>query len=370
MKKLLFIIKMFFFSSIIMAENKPIEINNLDYYLLDKLSDLGYVVLPEVQITASYNYQDTTKIKKKEIDDLYYQPSRDGKQIRHVRQQRLNNVIDTLVNENPNIKISYTTYNDIDPFFYSRNINRFYHGFNYWYDDWYYNNYMYNPWSYNNFMFYDWTWGYNYNFYGYHNNFYGYNFRYNNFYSYNNHNYSFGYGNHNYNQPKPQDIQYGHRERPSTMSGDYNRRNNQNINQQQKPMPKDRAAYQDSRRSYNPSYEKPRMEVKPQFNNTPNQDRRVMQERMNTMQQQRRGEMQNMPRMNNTEQQQRRTYSPPTNPNQQRSMNQQRPVNEQRSMPMENRRESYSNPGNVNNSNSAPNNSSGSINNSSGSRRR
>ena len=72
---------------------------------------------------------------KPEYDDIYYQPSKDGKKIKQHKKRvdqedTLQAIVDTVVNYNPDVHINYFEY---DPFYYSYNLGRFYHGgFNYW----------------------------------------------------------------------------------------------------------------------------------------------------------------------------------------------------------------------------------------------
>lgn len=249
-------------------------------WIINELKEMGYTVLPEVIVQDTLNRQG----KKIEYDDLYYQPSKDAPKVKRHKRNNVDQIVDTLVKENPDIQVNY--YNE-DPFYYSNLISRFYHGgFNYW---------MYsNPWDYNNwyygnyFMYdaYDWYWdmrfsGYPYWNYPYYNNIYfgfGYNYwnpwrfnygwGHNNWYGqhnwYNQHNnfYSHhGFGN--YQQP-----QYGRRERPSNLSNYQN--NNKRVAPQQKRhiVPQNRTAYGESRRDYTPSYNNPRMNTRPQYNNS------------------------------------------------------------------------------------------------------
>lgn len=213
----------------------------------------------------------TTATAKPEYDDLYYQPSKDAKKVKKNKRIDVDQIVDTLVNDNPDIQVNYY-YND-DPFYYSYNIGRFYHGgFNYWMysSPWYYSNWMYDPydfywdmrfsgypyWSYpyyNNFGFgfnYWNPWRFN---YGWGHNWYGNN---HNWYS-NNHKWNGGHGNFN------QRPEYGHRETGSALS---NRRiappTNHNV------VPQNRSTYQQTRRTYTPSYNNPRMSTRPVYNNS------------------------------------------------------------------------------------------------------
>ena len=208
----------------------------------------------------------TTATAKPEYDDLYYQPSKDAQKVKKNKRTDVDQVVDTLVKDNPDIQVNYY-YND-DPFLYSYNIGRFYHGgFNYWMytDPWYYSNWMYDP--------YDWYWdmrfsGYPYWAYPYYNQFYfGFGYNYWNPWRFN---YGWGhnwYGNHNWythnnwsngggNYHRPE---YGHRETGSALS------NHRTV----PPVtPQNRSLYNESRRSYSPSYNNPRMSTRPQYNNS------------------------------------------------------------------------------------------------------
>jgi uncharacterized membrane protein YgcG len=317
------------------------------------------------------------KEPKKEWDDLYFNSKTDQqKQPRHRNQ--VDQIVDTLVKENPEIVVN-NYYND-DPFFYSHNISRFYHGgINYWmYADpfwysnyWYYSNYdwswefrfMRNTyWPYSSFYFvdrYDY-WGWNswmYNPWRF--NYYGYNDHYNNNYYYGNNNF-----NHNYNNSNT--PQYGRRERPSNLTqgnhpSDRRIESTQSQRNRIEPIqqrnPQNMKQYSESRRSYTPTYESPRMNTRPQFNNS-----RVSNGTMNQGNMMERGNMQNRrtEMMNNQRSTQTRTYStPPTN----RTYSQ--PAT---NMNTESRR--FSEPSNNFNSgsrNSVSNGSSGSFNSSSGS---
>ena len=273
--------------------------------ILDELRSMGYTVLPEVIVQDTLNrhkqkfssrYEtkggrgmmmpdwavDSTwspgQKQPKEFDDLYYQPSKDGKQMKRQRRSDVDVVVDTLVKHNPDIQVNYI--NNYDPFFYSYNIGRFYHGgFNYWMysNPYYYNSY----WMYDS---YDWYWDmgfsgypYWYNTSWYHNSFY---FGYNNFYfgynywnpwrysHYNNWNQNNWYGhNNNWNGSSQQRPEYGRRERPSNLSSSYNNNVNRRVAPQDKPM-----YQQQNRRSYTPSYETPRLSTRPAFNNSRSND--------------------------------------------------------------------------------------------------
>ena len=292
------------------VENPAIIDERVTDWVLDQFRDAGYTVLPEVivQDTLNKNKQkfssryetkggrgmrmpkwanDSTwslgQKQPQEFDDLYYHPSKDGKETKHQKRQDVDAIVDTLVKENPDINVTYE-YN-YDPFFYSYNIGRFYHGgFNYWmYDNlWYYNSFMYDP--------YEWYWdmrftGYPYWMYNnpwnypYYNSFY---FGYNNYwhmpYYYNNNYWRGGHNKYYGDNRSKQDVQYGRRERPSNFSSTNNNSSitsqqrrvaspqQRNVNSENKPI------YNETRRSYQPSYSNPHMNTRPQYNNSKNID--------------------------------------------------------------------------------------------------
>jgi hypothetical protein len=228
---------------------------------------------------------------KPEYDDLYYQPSKDTKKIKKHKRSDIETIIDTLVKENPEIEIN--TYYVDDPFYYSNRIGRFYHGgFNYWmYSNPYY--YANNYWMYDS---YDWYWEFRFMNYPFWNNYWPYNnfyfvdrydywrynywnpWRYNYWnpwrHNYGNHNEY--YGNNNNRQFNHQtDPGYGRRERPSTLSTN-NIGNHQTRPEIRKNVnTRTESRYSENRRSYTPSYNNPRMNTRPQYNNTrPNENNR------------------------------------------------------------------------------------------------
>ena len=177
--------------------------------------------------------------------------------------------IDTLAKENPNIQVNY--YNE-DPFYYSNNLGRFYHGgFNYWMysDPWFYDNY----WMIDNYY---WNWGFG---------FFGYPLYFNYWspwrYGNGNHNHYDYWNSHNYNKSH----EYIHHENPLS-----NRRELQNKE----------TYHANNRRSYTPSYNKPRMNTRPQYNNSTNNTRsQISTERRTYVQ--------------SNNQRQSRSYQPSTN---------------------------------------------------------
>jgi hypothetical protein len=266
MKKILLIICLLLLASILSAQKKT----NYEKYWQAREDSIT-----KSQTTLSNNAtENQITSAKPEYDDLYYQP---GKDISIVKKHKkvntedtLRAIVDTLVNENPDISINYM-YND-DLFFYSNHLGMFYHGgFNYWhynpffYNPWYdwnWNPYYGNPWRYGNLGFYD---GY---YFGY-NSYWGWNFGWNWYHPYYHNNYWHGQHNNFYgrNNGFNQQPQYGHRERPS---------NNQIDNRRTQPQerkitgrdPNNRPTYNNERRAYTPSYNNPRMSTRPQYNNT------------------------------------------------------------------------------------------------------
>ena len=331
-------------------------------WVLDQLRDMGYTILPEVIVQDTLNrhkqkfssrYEtkggrgmmmpdwanDSTwypgqKEPKKEFDDLYYQPSVDGKKIKHVRRDYIKETVDTLVKENPNIEVNYI-YND-DPFYYSNMIGGFYHGgFNYWH----YNPFFYDPWDFdfgwgwNPYYGYNYPYGFGYPYYNYgfgfgYNSYWGFgfgwnhwnygwhgnNWNHNNWYS---HNGSWNNGG-NYRRPE-----YGRRESPSNLTqtnSTINRRmpnTQQGGNRmmgQQRMQPQDKPMYnQQNRRTYTPSYDNPRMTTRPQYNNSRMGNMNNMGNRGSNMQNSGMNNMQNRRTQISTQSStQSRTYSPPT----------------------------------------------------------
>ena len=225
---------------------------------------------------------------KSEYDDVYYQSSKDDKIVKHAKRKRINQedtlqaIIDTVVQQNPDVQVNFFEY---DPFYYSYNLGRFYHGgFNYWMysDPWFFNNYymmnMYNwnweygfmgnsfwyPWYYNNY-------GFGFGYFGWGNNWYGHGFNHNNWYNHNyNHNNWYTHnGNHPYNNWYSHSGNHGYAK--------YNQ--NIGVHKQTAVQPQGRAMYNNGKRFYSPSYNNPRMSTRPAYNNsrvaTGNSNRRV-----------------------------------------------------------------------------------------------
>src|ERR1035437_1095384 len=89
-----------------------------------------------------------------------------------IRQERqdVDAVVDTLVNENPDINVNY--YYNTDPFNYSNQLGYYNHGMSMWFNYRYNNDFYfgYNPWFYDDYYF-----GYNYG-YPWRYNYWGYNY--------------------------------------------------------------------------------------------------------------------------------------------------------------------------------------------------
>jgi uncharacterized membrane protein YgcG len=286
------------------------EVSNIiDWAIIGELKEAGYTVFPEVIVTAYRNPQDTIRKKsnyekyweekqreyfgkiekfkednakidtqKMEFDDLYYQPSKDGMRMMHKRDTlKKDNIQKNAITKDP-ITINNYYYNDND-FYYASRINRFHH--NFWFD--YYSPFYSPYYGWNSPYFYDsWYWGYN-SWYGWNFSF-TWNYPYYGWYSpywhrprYYIHN---DYNYYSFNQPIRNNIQYGRRERPSSLTMNQQPPTRRIAPPQEKReniKPMDRPVYNENRRSYAPTYETPRMSTRPQYNNS-----RVERGNMNT----------------------------------------------------------------------------------------
>ena len=277
MKKLFFIFVLALLSSVMFAQKK----SNYEKYWQAREDSIN-------KSTASI----TTA--KPEYDDLYYQPSKDAKKIKKHKRADVDVIVDTLVSENPDIQVNY--YYNYDPYYYSYNIGRFYHGgFNYWMygNSFYYSNWMYDP--------YDFYWdmrfsGYPYwSYNSFYQGFYGYNYwspwrNYNHyrFNNYNHNNYN-NYYTHNWNNSG----------RNNSMNPVHYRTQTSSV-QNRRPVV-------DNQRTYRPSYNQPRMNTRPQYNNS----------RANTSTNNRRADVSTQPRtysqpIRSESRTQTRTYTAPT----------------------------------------------------------
>ena len=224
---------------------------------------------------------------KKEFDDLYYTPSID--KINYDK----NNYFDAdtliLLKENDKKESSnsfiYIIDNDL---YYTSLIYRFHNPypfkyfsfpFKYYYKFYYYNYFWYDPFWYNPFWYdsfwYDYFWYCPYKNYSsiyYWNNYYW------NWHYYNNQH--FYYNTYNYYKQK---IQTGRRERSSVYTNTLNNNNQKNLQYQIKDNKNnnleinrrqinssynEKFLYQESRRTYVPTYEQPRLNSTPKYNNT------------------------------------------------------------------------------------------------------
>jgi len=274
MKKLLMLLTMLFFSLLAMGQKTTpdtTKMSNYEKYLLQQ----GQTAIPSPKISKD------TVIKKKEWDDIYFN-SKTDRQVKKNKKHRddADQIVDTLVQENPDINVNYY-YNYDDPFFYSYNIGRFYHGgFNYWmYSD---------PWIYNNYFgmmdINDWYWEYRflgypywlypeYNYLGlmlwggpweygrYYNYWNPWRFNHNHWnpWRFNNDQWNHGsypyYGN-NLHQSNPGNAKYRHIEAASSYSAG------------KRALPQTKSAYSANRRAYTPSYNAPARSVRPEYNNS------------------------------------------------------------------------------------------------------
>lgn len=373
---------------------------------LDQLRDMGYTIHPEVIVqdilnrSKQSNYEKyweskngkVEKLKglpKPEFDDLYFNPKTDQPRVKHQRRNNLEQIVDTLVQENPNITVNVY---DLDPFYYSNRIGRFYYGG--------FNRMMYScPWYYNSWMYEDYGWGWNpyygYN-YPYYNDFYfGFNtFGYTTFghywepfpdwnfgfgyygynhYGYNNWNHHNYYGNNSGNYQNK--TNYGRIERPSTMSSQRRTDTKQNYNQSDRnrnTSPQSRSTYSENRRSYTPSYNRPRMNTIPVYNNSHIENRRVMPNSISESRTQNRTYSQpNNTQRSSVSRTQNRTYSTPSmnrnysqpsnNHNTNRSSNYSQPSNSYNSGGRRSNSESFNSGGSSNSGGGSSNSGGGSI---------
>jgi uncharacterized membrane protein YgcG len=268
----------------------------------------------------------TLSAQKKSNYEKYWQAREDSikksqavnteSQVQRVDQEdTLQAIVDTVVKYNPDVQVNYFQY---DPFYYSYNLGRFYHGgLNYWMytDPWFYNNYwmmdnynwnwemgfmgnsFWNPWYYDNY-------GFGFGYYGWGNNWYGHRF---------NHNHNDWFTHHNQNHPY--NNWYTHHNqnwnRDNHGFTKYRQEQSSSANMKHSIRPENKAVYSESRRSYNPSYNNPRMTTRPAYNNsrvtTGSVNRRV-QTNNNSRTESRTYSQPNMQRNNTSA----RTYSQPS----------------------------------------------------------
>jgi hypothetical protein len=255
---------------------------------------------------------------KPEFDDLYYQPSKDGKRMKHQKNDTIKK--DTVqVNTIMKDPVAINNYYIDNDFYYANRINRFHSDFWFdyyspfhspyygWYSPYYYDSWY---WGYNSWYGWNFSFGWGYPYYGWYSPYrYGWHTPY---YIHNDYNY---YG---YNQPKYNNVQYGRRERPSNMSNTYNRRiaeaqpqRNRIEAPQQRINPQDKPTYQQNRRTYTPSYETPRMGTRPNYNNSKTNEMGRTYERRTEISTESRTQTRTITQPNIQRSTQSRTYSAP-----------------------------------------------------------
>jgi hypothetical protein len=155
-----------------------------------------------------------------------------------------------------------TVYYNVDPFFYTNLVGRFYHnGFNYWmYDDpWYYDSfyfgYNYPFWSYP-YPFWGFYWGFGYN--PWFNNYWGYNPWFNNYWGY-----GFGGGRYRWSNPHRGYSSSRYIDGPGYPKNKINGTSSQTA----RSLPQNKPVYSRTNRSYSPAYQQPRMNARPVYNN-------------------------------------------------------------------------------------------------------
>lgn len=315
MKKLALILIGLLFSYISFSQEEKREMSNYEKYILAK---------EQAAIQDTVYKTDTVLVgeEKKEWDDLYYTPSKDELK-RKTKDIRLEQKKIRIEQNAAYYDAKQEVYNDLSSY-YSNYRYRFYFSFrpSYYYYG-YYDPFYYDPWildswywgwsyPYYSYPYYrsswyfgynwSWNWGYPYH-YHYYSPYYGNNYYYNNYYE---NNYSRDYNN----------ISYGRRKRPSNYTSTTVRREPVTINRtvqvdrntgrtlsvtqenrrispttsvnrtgvkRELPVerriitntqtksnisPENRPTYNTERRTYTPSYEQPRMSVRPQYNNT------------------------------------------------------------------------------------------------------
>ena len=308
MKKLVLILIGLLFSYISFSQDEKREMSNYEKYILAK----------EQAATQDTIYKTDTVLvgeEKKEWDDLYYIPSKDD--IKRKKQDiRLTQKKIRIEQNAAYYDAKQEVYNDLSNY-YSNYRYRFYFSFrpSYYYYGYYDPFYYYDPWILDS-----WYWGWSYPYYSYpyyRSNWYfgfswGYPYYYHNhFYPYYGHNY---YSYNTYNTFN--NVSYGRRERTSTLTSSSIRREPVTVNRtvqidrntgrtvsvtenrrvsssapttinrtdikrdlpperriantdQKSNVPsQNRPVYNGERRTYTPSYEQPRMSVRPQYNNS------------------------------------------------------------------------------------------------------
>jgi hypothetical protein len=302
MKKILLVIALLILSLIATGQKDTPKMSNYEKYLLQK----------EAQVKPDTIFKDDTVFvgqEKPEYDDLYYIPSKDELN-RKAKDIRLEKKKIRIQQDSLYYDAKQEVYNDL---FYTSTIYRFHRPYYFPYYSYYWNPF-YNPWfldswywnypyygfGYNNWYF-DWNWGWS---YPYHNNYY-YRYNYRNLQS-----------RHFNNR---QDIPYGRRERQSNYSTNLNRSQtshrtdpitvnrtvqldrrsgqalgiqnkgqrrvipiiqNRTITQPERRVvipeskdninirPSERPVYNQTKKDYTPTYQTPRMNTRPSYNNS------------------------------------------------------------------------------------------------------
>jgi hypothetical protein len=307
MKKLLSLLALLLISFIAIAQKNNTNLSNYEKYLLAK-----------EKVDTLYNndtvFVDVKSTKSEyEWDDLYYIAKRDSlriesktlrlkkKQLRFEQNEAYFDAVEQVQD----------AYSDLyfHPDYRIRlyfGFRPYYHYYSYWnpfYYDPFYDPFMYDPWYYSwnspySYPFYDNYWhGYNNWYYDWGWNWYSPRYHVNNYYNY--------YGSNTVGtQPirmSKGEFPYGRRERQSTYSSEWNKRQPVTVNrtvqidrgsgrvlsqsirsvsdkqqnrttpqqiQERKPITQDRPTYDQNRRTYTPSYSQPHMSVRPRYNNT------------------------------------------------------------------------------------------------------
>jgi len=269
--------------------NGQTEMSNYEKYLLSKEKS----AIPDTIVKYDTVYVEQ---EKPEYDDLYFQAKKDELKVKS-KELRLEKKKIRMEQSISYYDAKQEVYNDL---FYTSMIYRFHRPYSFSYYRWYMDPF-YDPWFFDSWY---WNWGssYYYGFYPYHYNYwsypyyYQYDWRYrpyyvNNYYTYN-----------NFNRYSTNNVTYGRRDRLSTMTSvkstpviinktiQLDKRSgailNSNINTERRIQINDNQIkpIQDvnkrvstinkpqynsvERRSYTPSYTQPKLNTRPQYNNT------------------------------------------------------------------------------------------------------
>jgi hypothetical protein len=317
MKKLIFLI-ITVMLSLTLSANPYFKLSseNIEAYnILSIYEKFNDNILSEINILTYLQTikQDTIHHKKHKQrnyvdDDLYYKPSQNKSKEYAVKENKIisNDTLtwdnsDSLRFENENLDTYYTEnikdensapsftkkqMNDLHFIIFYNKTNRFNFSYMNYYNDFYFSSYYYTD----SYFWYDWNYDYcnpyhNSFFYSYHNywnyNFYSYNYWYDLGYYYNFHHnyYSYNYNNFNYNKFRYNEpIKFNRRSSSSNLirpninrrdvyNTQINRPQNSSNNRQQNSQVSSRTE-QNRRSSYAPSYDKPKVQTRPQYNNT------------------------------------------------------------------------------------------------------